>query len=278
MARPDKVSAVQEITEKFQEADATLLTEYRGLRVSEMAELRTALRAANAEYKVLKNTLARIAVKELGQEDLIEMLTGPTAVVFVNGDVVEAAKALDDAVKKFPVLVVKGGSLKGGKLIDADQAKALAKLESREVLLTKIAMMLNQPAQQTVNVLSALLRDLGSMLAQVVTKKESGELPGGTGEPPAAEAPAEAPAAEAPAEAPAEAEAPAAEAEAEAVGVPSPEGDDAEAKAESAAEGSSGGRVDAEAAEVEAAEVEAAPEASTDQEEESSDASNEEEK
>lgn len=247
MARPDKVSAVQAITEKFQEADATLLTEYRGLRVSEMAELRTALRAANAEYKVLKNTLARIAVKELGQEDLVEMLTGPTAVVFVNGDVVEAAKALDDAVKKFPVLVVKGGSLKGGKLIDADQAKALAKLESREVLLTKIAMMLNQPAQQTVNVLSALLRDLGSMLAQVVTKKESGELPGGTGEPPAAEA----------------------EAPAEAAGVPSPEGDDAEAKAEAA---------EVEQPEAEAAEVEAAPEASTDQEEESSDASNEEEK
>lgn len=268
MARPDKVSAVQEITEKFQEADATLLTEYRGLRVSEMAELRTALRAANAEYKVLKNTLARIAVKELGQEDLIEMLTGPTAVVFVKGDVVEAAKALDDAVKKFPVLVVKGGALKGGKLIDADQAKALAKLESRDVLLTKIAMMLNQPAQQTVNVLSALLRDLGSMLAQVVTKKESGELPGGTGEAPAAEAPAEA-AAEA-----------SAEPESEAVGVPSPEADDAEAKAESAedvpvAEATA---EDVPEAEAEAAEVEAAPEASTDEAEESSDASNEEEK
>lgn len=226
-ARPEKVAAVQEIAEKFSQAEAALLTEYRGLRVADIAEVRDALRGANAEYKVMKNTLARIAVKEVGYEDLAETLTGPTAIIFVNGDVVEAAKALDDAVKKFPVLVVKGGALKGGKVISADDAKALAKLESREVLLTKIAMMMNQPAQLTVNVFAALLRDLGSMLAQVVTKKESGELPGGAGEPaPAAEAPAE----ETP-EASADAEAPAEE-----VGVPSPEGDDAEAKAESAEE------------------------------------------
>lgn len=222
-ARPDKVAAVQEIAEKFSQAEAALLTEYRGLRVADLKEVRTALREANAEYKVMKNTLARIAVKEVGYEDLAENLTGPTAIIFVNGDVVEAAKALDEAVKKFPVLVVKGGALKGGKVISADDAKALAKLESREVLLTKIAMMMNQPAQLTVNVFAALLRDLGSMLAQVVTKKESGELPGGMGEP--------APAAEAEV-----AEAPAAEAPAEEVGVPSPEGDDAEAKAESAEE------------------------------------------
>lgn len=224
-ARPDKVAAVQEITEKFENAEAALLTEYRGLRVADLAEVRNALRDANAEYKVMKNTLARIAVKEVGYEDLAENLTGPTAIIFVNGDVVEAAKALDDAVKKFPVLVVKGGALKGGKVISADDAKALAKLESREVLLTKIAMMMNQPAQLTVNVFAALLRDLGSMLAQVVTKKESGELPGGQGEAPAAAAP----------EASAD-EAPAAEAPAEEVGVPSPEGDDAEAKAASGEE------------------------------------------
>lgn len=257
MARPEKTSAVAEIVARFEDADAALLTEYRGLRVAEMAELRNALREAGADYKVLKNTLARIAIKDSGYEDLTEMLTGPTAVVFVKGDVVEAAKALDDAVKKFPVLVVKGGALRGGKLIDAEEAKKLAKLESRDVLLTKIAIMLNQPATQTVNVFAALLRDLGSMLAQVVEKKqsgelpspeapddgtpggredaesgdsdaESGELPGGSGEPeaPAAAAEAEAPAAEAEAETP----------DGEDVGVPSPEGDDAEAQAESSEE------------------------------------------
>lgn len=182
MARPEKEAAVREIAARFEHADAALLTEYRGLKVGEIAEVRGALREANAEYRVLKNTLARIAVRDAGLDDLVGWLEGPTAVVFVKGDVVEAAKALDEATKKYPVLVVKGGTLQGGRLIDADQAKALAKLESRDALLTKIAMMLNQPAQQTVNVLSALLRDLGSMLGQVVQKKESGELPGGEGE------------------------------------------------------------------------------------------------
>ncbi len=235
MARPEKVAAVQEITARFQDSDAALLTEYRGLTVAEIAEVRNALRDAGADYKVLKNTLVKIAIRDVGYEDLAETLTGPTAIAFIRGDVVEAAKALDDAVKKFPVLVVKGGALKGGKAISADDAKALAKMESREVLLTKIAMMMNQPAQLAVNVLAALLRDLGSMLVQVVDKKESGELP--AGEAPAAPAPeaeAEAPAPEAEAEAPApEAEAEAPAPEAEEVGQPSPEGDTPEAQAES---------------------------------------------
>ncbi len=225
MARPDKAAAVKEITAKFQDSDAALLTEYRGLRVADIAEVRNALREANAEYRVLKNTLARIAVRDVGYEDLAENLVGPTAIVFVKGDVVAAAKALDEAVKKFPVLVVKGGALKGGKLISAEDAKALAKLESREVLLTKIAMLFNQPAQMTVNVFAALLRDLGSMLGQVLAQKEA--------EAPVAEAPAEeAPAAEAPAE-----EAPAAEAPAEeapAAEAPAEEAPAAEAPAEEA--------------------------------------------
>ena len=189
MARPEKTQAVEEITGRFQEANAALLTEYRGLTVSEIAELRGALREADAEYKVLKNTLARIAVREVGLDELVGMLEGPTAIAFVKGDAVAAAKALDDAAKRFPVLVIKGGVLRG-KIIDADQTKALASLEPREVQLAKIAMMMNTPLQQTVNVFAAALRDLGSMLAQVVAKKESGELPGGSGDPapaPAAE-------------------------------------------------------------------------------------------
>lgn len=236
MARPDKAAAVADITERFQEADATLLTEYRGLRVSELAELRTSLREANADYKVLKNTLARIAVKEAGIEGLEDMLTGPTAIVFVQGDVAAAAKALDEAAKKFPVLVVKGGTLRGGKTFDASQASALAKIEPREVLLTKIAMMMNSPAQQTANVLSALLRNFGSMLAQVVAKKESGELPGGA-DAPAAEAPAAEAAEEAPDSPAAEAaeEAPAASEEETPAASPDPaEGDDTPGEPEDA--------------------------------------------
>lgn len=184
MARPEKAAAVAEITERFEDASAALLTEYRGLRVGEIAELRGALREAGTEYKVLKNTLARIAVREAGLEELVELLQGPTAIAFVKGDAVEAAKALDDAAKKFPVLVIKGGVIEG-KIIDADQARALAKLEPRETQLAKIVMMVNIPLQQTANVLSALLRDFGSMLGQVLQQKEE--------EAPAAEvAPAEA--------------------------------------------------------------------------------------
>lgn len=195
MARPEKVAVVEEIRERFESADAALLTEYRGLGVGDIAEVRNALREVGSEYKVLKNTLARIAARESGMDELVGMLEGPTAIAFIHGDAAAAAKALDTVAKKFPVLVIKGGMLKGGKVIDADQAKQLASLEPREVQLAKIAMMMNQPVQLTVNVFAALLRDLGSMLAQVVEKKTSGELPGGMGEAPSepvAEAPAEA--------------------------------------------------------------------------------------
>ena len=176
MARPEKVAAVEEIRARFEESDAALLTEYRGLGVGEIAEVRGALRGAGSEYKVLKNTLTRIAVREVGLEDLIAMLEGPTAVAFIKGDAAAAAKALDDVAKKYPVLVIKGGVL-NGKVIDAAQAGRLARLEPREVQLATIAMMMNSPAQQLANVLSALLRNLGSMLAQVVDQKQSGEAP-----------------------------------------------------------------------------------------------------
>jgi len=201
MARPEKIAAVKEISEKFSNSEAALLTEYRGLSVGEIAEVRQALREADAgtEYKVSKNTLARLAVKDLGLDDLIDLLVGPTAIAYVKGDAAAAAKAIDDVSKKYPVLQVKGGIL-AGQIISAEQARALAKLEPRETQLAKIAMMMNQPAQLTVNVLAALLRDLGSMLAQVVTSKES-EAPSETpGEPAAEASSAEAPADEAPSE------------------------------------------------------------------------------
>jgi large subunit ribosomal protein L10 len=181
MARPEKVDKVKDISGHFESSEAALLTEYRGLRVSEIAEVRGALRNADAEYKVYKNTLARIAVRDVGLEELVGMLEGPTAIAFVRGDAAAAAKALDDAAKKYPVLVIKGGVL-NGRVIDAAQANELARLEPREVQLARVAMLMNAPAQRVVNALAALLRDLGSMLAQVVTKKEAGELSAGTAE------------------------------------------------------------------------------------------------
>ena len=177
MARPEKVEAVKDIASRFSESDAALLTEYRGLSVTDMAEVRTALSEAQADYKVLKNTLTRIAVREAGLEDLVGMLEGPTAIAFIKGDAAAAAKALDGAAKRFPVLQIKGGVL-SGRIIGADQARELASLEPREVQLSKIAMMMNSPLQQTANVISVLLRDLGSMLAQVVEQKDPGEASG----------------------------------------------------------------------------------------------------
>ncbi|MGH2693180.1 MAG: 50S ribosomal protein L10 [Actinomycetota bacterium] len=226
MPRPDKQQAVKEIAERFSSVGAALLTEYRGLSVGEMAEVRTALRQAEADYRVIKNTLARIALRDVGLEELVAMLEGPTAVAFCRGDAVEAAKALDDASRKFPVLVIKGGVL-NGRIVSADQARELARLESREVQLAKIAMLANSPLQQTVNAFAALLRDLGSMLAQVLQEKEAAEP-----EPEAAEPEPEA--AEPEPEA-AEPEPEAAEPEPEAAG-PEPEAAGAEVPTEASAE------------------------------------------
>ena len=174
MARPEKVEAVEKIKERFNDAEGALLTEYRGLSVADLAELRNSLRESNAEYKVLKNTLTRIAAKEVGLDGLVEMLEGPTAIAFCKGDAAAVAKTLDEAAKKFPVLTIKGGVL-AGSIIDAEQAQRLAKLEPRETQLAKIVMMINSPVQQSANVFSALLRDFGSMLSQVVEQKQSQE-------------------------------------------------------------------------------------------------------
>ncbi len=172
--RPEKVAVVDEVRERLSSSSAVLLTEYRGLSVGEMAELRVSLREADADYKVLKNTLTRIAVREVGLEELEDLLVGPTAIAFCRKDPAAVAKAIDDAAKRFPVLTVKGGVLKG-KVISAEQAKELAGLEPRDVQLAKIAMMMNTPLQQTANVIGALLRDLGSMLAQVADQKKESE-------------------------------------------------------------------------------------------------------
>ena len=176
MARPEKEQAVGEIAERFSTAEAALVTEYRGLSVSDMAELRD----AEAELKVLKNTLTRIAVGRVGLDELTAVLEGPTAIAFCRGDAVRAAKVLDEAGRRFGALGVKGGVLKG-RVLDALQASDLAAVEPREVQLAKIAMLMSSPAQQVANVISALLRDLGSMLAQVLTGKQETDAPPSAG-------------------------------------------------------------------------------------------------
>jgi len=137
MARPDKAAAVAELTEDFKSATATVLTEYRGLTVTSMKELRRSL-GADTKYSVVKNTLTKIAAKNAGVEISDDLLVGPSAVAFVKGDPIDAAKAMKNFQKENPLLVIKGGIFEGKAVTTAEIMK-LADLESREVLLSKLA-------------------------------------------------------------------------------------------------------------------------------------------
>jgi large subunit ribosomal protein L10 len=135
--RSDKATAVAELTEHFRSAQATVLTEYRGLTVAQLKQLRRSL-GTGATYTVTKNTLAKRAAADAGIDGIQELFTGPTALAFVSGDVVEAAKGLRDFAKTHPLLVIKGGVFEG-KAMSAAEVTRLADLESREVLLAKLA-------------------------------------------------------------------------------------------------------------------------------------------
>ncbi len=181
--RPDKVAVVDEVQTKLDEADGALLTEYRGLNVPELAELRKALRDAGGEYKIYKNTLVRIAAANAGIDIADDMLTGPTAIAFVNGgadgapgDAAAVAKALKDFAKGNDKLVLKGGVLDGA-LVSADDVKALAELPSREVLLSQIAGLLQAPLAEFVNLLDAVPREFSSALQALIDEGGAGEAP-----------------------------------------------------------------------------------------------------
>ena len=137
MARPDKAAAVEELTERFREASAVVLTEYRGLSVAQLKTLRRTL-SGNATYAVVKNTLSAIAARQAGVEGLDDQLAGPSAIAFVTGDPVVVAKGLRDFAKTNPQLVIKGGVV-DGRAVTAADITTLADLESREVLLAKAA-------------------------------------------------------------------------------------------------------------------------------------------
>ncbi|MFF2526506.1 50S ribosomal protein L10 [Streptomyces liangshanensis] len=154
MARPDKAAAVAELTDKFRSSNAAVLTEYRGLTVAQLKELRRNL-GANAQYAVVKNTLTKIAANEAGINTLDDLFAGPTAVAFVTGDPVESAKGLRDFAKDNPNLVIKGGVL-DGKALSADEFKKLADLESREVLLAKLAGAMKAKQSQAAALFQAL--------------------------------------------------------------------------------------------------------------------------
>jgi large subunit ribosomal protein L10 len=175
MARPDKAAAVAEMTDRFRASNAAVLTEYRGLTVAQLTSLRKSL-SANATYAVVKNTLTSIAAKEAGVALLDADLTGPTAIAFVTGDPVEAAKGLRDFSKTNPALVIKGGVL-DGRALSADEVKKLADLESREVLLAKLAgamkASLNQAAYLFVAPLAKAARTIDALRLKLAEGQEA---------------------------------------------------------------------------------------------------------
>ncbi|KHL05484.1 50S ribosomal protein L10 [Sinomonas humi] len=188
MATPAKVAAVEEITKDFQESAAAVLTEYRGLSVAQLKKLRRAL-GQDSKFSVVKNSLTAIAAKEAGVDAFDGQLAGPTAIAFIKGDAVAAAKSLTDFAKENKQLVIKTGYFEG-KSLDANEVAALAALESRELQLARVAGVLKAPMAAAARTIDALRIKL----------EEEGGAPAAASEAPAAEAeaPAEAAAEEAP--------------------------------------------------------------------------------
>jgi large subunit ribosomal protein L10 len=190
--RPANVAVVSEVRQRFAAADGAILTEYRGLKVKDLAGLRRSLRPSGGEYKIYKNTLVRLAARESGLDELEPLLVGPTAIAFVDGDAAAVAKALRDYARTNPLLVLKGGVL-GGKILSAQDTAALAELPSREVLLARFAGLLAAPMQQLAGLLQALPRNFAYGLAALRDQKAEG-----TADPTAAPSTAEPEPAEAP--------------------------------------------------------------------------------
>jgi len=192
--RPEKVAVVDEVREKFSSAGAAVLTEYRGLNVAAISQLRRQLRDAGGEYKIYKNTLVRFAARDLGLE-IEELLVGPTAIAFVDGDAAAVAKALRDYARTNPALVVKGGIL-GTKSLSADEVRALAELPSRDVLLSQLAGAFAAPMQQFAGLLQALPRNFAYGLKALLDERGGAPEPAAEEAAPEPEPEPEAPAAE----------------------------------------------------------------------------------
>jgi large subunit ribosomal protein L10 len=168
--KEEKLSTVAELTDQFRAATATVLTEYRGLTVAQLKALRRQL-GSTAAYRVTKNTLAKRAAAEAGIQGLDDLFTGPTALAFVTGDPVEAAKGLRDFSKNNPALVIKGGVFEG-RTISADEVRKLADLESREVLLAKLAGAMKANLSKAAALFQAPLAKTARLMAALEEKKQ----------------------------------------------------------------------------------------------------------
>jgi large subunit ribosomal protein L10 len=172
MAQSEKVAAVAEITDRFRGSQAAVLTEYRGLTTAEMTQLRRNL-GPDTTYAVVKNTLTKRAISEVGYTELTDLLAGPTAIAFVAGDPVEAAKGLRDFAKTSPALVIKGGVL-DGKMLSADEINKIADLEPREVLLAKLASAMKGNLTKAAGLFQAPLAQV-ARLAEALKEKKPAE-------------------------------------------------------------------------------------------------------
>ena len=168
--RPEKAAVVAEIVEKLNGADAVFVSEYRGLSVTALAQLRRGLRDVGGEHKVYKNTLASLAANQAGREALADQLVGPTGLTFVTGDVAAAAKALREFAKANPMLVLKGGII-GNKALSAKDVEALADLPPREVVLAQLAGAFQAPLVKTAGLLQALPRNFAYGLKALIDKQ-----------------------------------------------------------------------------------------------------------
>lgn len=177
MPRPEKVQAVADIREGLEGARAVFLTEYRGLSVQAVQDLRRALRESGAEYKVVKMTLAKLAAGDAGIEGLDDYLSGPTALAFANSDPVSTAKALKDFSKDNEVFVLKAGYL-SGNILTPEEVSKLAEIEPREILLARIAGGVKAPLFKAAGMFGSFTRDAASMFSQLLDKKQSGEYVG----------------------------------------------------------------------------------------------------
>lgn len=201
MARPDKASSVAELADHFRESNAAVLTEYRGLTVAQLKTLRRTL-GSTVTYAVVKNTLTKIAAKDAGVSGVDDLLAGPSAIAFVKGDAVDAAKAIRAFAKENPALVIKGGYM-DGKPLTADEVNKIADLESREVLLSKLAGVMKAKQSQAAALFAAPLAGTARALGALQRKLEADPSAAAAAAPSEESAPAAAD--ETPAEAPAEA-------------------------------------------------------------------------
>lgn len=197
MPRPEKVAAVADIKERIEGSQAVFVTEFRGMTVKQLGVLRRSLRASGADYKVVKMTLARLATDELGIEDMRPHLLGPSALTFAKTDPVATAKVLRDAGKENEKFVIKAGIL-SGKVIRPEQVTALADIEPREILLSKIAGAAKAPLVKTAGLMASFTRNAATMFAQLLEKKEASSAPAAAVEPVAEVPVAEVPVAEVP--------------------------------------------------------------------------------